>query len=232
MTKQYPIIKLGEHLYGVDKDADTLNQIIIQEKWDVGDGTIIGGEIGRRIINDKNPEMFPDYYNLVSGPDFDKIIGNAKKDHTWRVIATTDKSLNLPLLPPIEEDIDESLEQLLGRSKKWYYEDTWNNIKFGYKLASKKKYSEEDLLKYMEFRMLYWKESIKKAEFKNHEHPFEAQEKAIHERAIQSLKPTPIAIEIEMNSWFKNGHDGKIVVTTPKAKDGFMSIKQYIYEKK
>ena len=103
----------------------------------------------------------------------------------WKVIATINKRIDdIPLI----ELPDEHLRAILSRPKLYPPGDFLNGYLAGYK-AAQKNYSEEDLLRYMEFRMIHWKESIKKQEFKDSPKPFEESDKAVHERAVKSLQP-------------------------------------------
>ena len=178
MNKIYSLIHLNNQSYMVDKEAKLKNKDLYYSE-----GSVTGlGYWNPQAIQDMNSE--------------------------WLVIAASDKSINLPLLPAIEEGIQipkyekkEAGYAFFGNEPKPNVDEVMTftiGYTKGYKAASAKKYTEEDLLKYMEFRMKYWIESIFKQEFKDHPKPFEAQDKVVHERAVQSLNPLPIAVEVEM----------------------------------
>jgi hypothetical protein len=51
------------------------------------------------------------------------------------------------------------------------------------------------------------------------------------ESYIQSLSQKSWKIELEMNTWFENGYDGKIIPTSPKLTNGKIKILKLCYSK-
>ena len=116
-------------------------------------------------------------------------IAYSRRNISYMVIASNDPSLGLPLLPAVEEDVErlayKSANKLLSEFihpkdvKK--ISQLWID---GYKAASAKQFTEEDMRKAIELsREDYVKDVI------DIRHPIEI---------IQSLKPKPIAVELEM----------------------------------
>jgi hypothetical protein len=114
------------------------------------------------------------------------------------------KRLNFDVIP-VASDVEQ-----LGRSdalnntrddvKTWVIELMTGSFVRGYKAANPKQFTADDLLSYMDLRMKIWKKSIKEQEFAHLANPFEATERAVHQRAIEalvkSLQPVPKAISI------------------------------------
>lgn len=177
MTKQYPIIKIKDHLYMVDKGAT-----ILVEDFVLTPSQML--KVGSQIAL----EHYLHYLSLGSGEKWDKII------------ATTDTSLGLPLLPAIEEDLkflqtlaDSSFNEFRERNPiipaKHILPFKTGYIK-GYKAASKKKYTEEHIKKAIELAQTTENlESFGSTITFKYSHP---------EEIISQLTPTPIAVEVEM----------------------------------
>jgi hypothetical protein len=51
------------------------------------------------------------------------------------------------------------------------------------------------------------------------------------EKFIQSLSQQSWKVELEMNTWFENGYDGKIIPTSPKLTNGKIKILKLCYSK-
>lgn len=122
------------------------------------------------------------------------------EDYGYLIIATTDPSLGLPLLPVVEEDVEELAKKAQhdftwGKSKAFDLGFSYSGMmsngylhgwKDGYKATSAKKYTEEDLRKaFLAGESVeFWRQKGGK------EYPS-------IERYIQSLNPKPIQVEIE-----------------------------------
>lgn len=227
MTKTYNIIHLLDgYMYMVDKEADTLNQWIVQEQWDAGDGTMIGGNIGQRIVTDKNPELFKEYYNMVFGHSWDRLVSNAHKEHTWTIIATNNTKFNLPLLPEID-NIEQLANNCAEEENKYNLDKVRTKINFikGYKAAKAKKYTEEDI----------WKIWIAGRKFQSHNGPD-------FKEFIKTLSPKPIAVELEiqtdwkehtkiyMESFGDNPEDFKFEPKLKLDENNFVNALKWIYE--
>ncbi len=179
-------------------------------------------------------------------------------------LACTDNSiLNLPLLPPVEEDVDKLaldhtntdeerhvkkwntnqlidytlkpvlkegidkeklvLKIMLNRSS-----DSMRGFKAGYKAASAKKYSEEDMWK----AALFGYDKSFRNQVSNSDGSGET---GITKKELldylQSLTPKPVAIEVEMRTFNKpeNGHMAIHLLSEPKTIDNVIQGR-YIYE--
>ena len=75
------------YLFLVDEEAEIKNGDWIYLKSHSIDDLPFGNEIGQRIYNDKNPELFDDYYNMIVESSGSKLIANAMKIHTSKIIA-------------------------------------------------------------------------------------------------------------------------------------------------
>lgn len=146
------------------------------------------------------------------------------------VLYTTDKSLNLPLLPAVEEDINKIPYEVASE----IMEKHWTPVtgpeilayKLGYKAASKKKYSEEDMEAAVAF-------GITLERFKTDPHKLSDTEE--FKGFIQSLNPLPIAIEVEMEDqggWAGDFDERKFWMErlVPKVDKTNTIIGRYIYE--
>lgn len=99
------------------------------------------------------------------------------KINTGKVVASNDPALELPMLPDVEEDINQlaedncALDTGINRTK-WI-----KGFVTGYKAASKKQYSKEDIMTWYK----YVKTHTVKEAF----------------TYLESLKPKPIAVELD-----------------------------------
>lgn len=141
-----------------------------------------------------------------------------------RIIATTNKSLGLPLLPAIQENIQDlahkhTKDLLLtseGRTQRW-----WGFI-FGYEAAKAKKYTEEDIMTFYKY--------VKTHTF---------QEAMNH--LNKSTNPLPKQVEVEMEvdaddqrNWYVDCPSGKYSddEPVPPSKDILYSNARYLKPKK
>jgi len=173
MTKIYDLIHLNNHIYMVDKD-----KILT---------------IGTKYIDDTDAIREA----VIDDPEYWK----ARSDYN-KILASTDKSLGLPLLPNIKENIEQLAIEIIRRRGGWehlfinnklihkappvptgFWRDV-NNIIEGYKAASAKKYTEEDMREAYNFGVSAAQETHL---------PFED--------IIQSLNPLPIKVEVEMQGY-------------------------------
>lgn len=170
MNKIFDIIPLNNYLYMVDKEAE-----IPQYSWFYASD--------RNSIHDNRWKTYSDGNHL-------------KKDFPfyWLILASNDPALkDLPLLPPIKEDISEIIQK--AKEKYPYQTNTTEEDKGlilglrlayidGYKAAKAKKYSEEDM---------WWA----------YTRGFQASEEkkkplTDFREVIQSFNPVPIQVEVEM----------------------------------
>jgi hypothetical protein len=126
----------------------------------------------------------------------------------WPIIATTDPSLNLPLLPAVEEDNVFNCILTATREKGWKYYYTDDNglnqhSKFfkiesecraeaKTKIASPKQFTEEDIRKAFKSGINWGRADV--GEF----YGGAENERPDCDEYIQSLKPKPVAVDIEM----------------------------------
>lgn len=90
MTKNYDIIALNNHLYMVDKEEEAYPWVYLHKKKEV---IKING------VGEKSGELFHE-----KGFNF--------KEEGWKIVASTDASLGLPLLPDITKKQVEELNSL------------------------------------------------------------------------------------------------------------------------
>jgi hypothetical protein len=156
-----------------------------------------------------------------------------KREGYKKIVATKDPSLGLPLLPEIEEDI--SVEAVLEGQKVYTAWDRDDNsmtalggyqrgYKVGYKAAKAKQYTEEDLrYAYNTGRMF--------GQWEAPNSTLESKPSTINE-LLQSLKPLPIAVEVEMESNPDNGNPafgGYDVPDTIKIENGYVKVRRWIW---
>ncbi len=146
-------------------------------------------------------------------------IGFAEEDLVepyLKIVTSTDKSLNLPLLPPIEEDVEQLANKAtVGANNletaRYYYAK-------GYKAASAKKWTDED---------------IRKALRRKDENWFDDSD----DKIIQSLNPLPKFVEVEMEytiGGLKLTHGNSHItpdLTLKVDENNFVKVIRYIYEK-
>ena len=185
---KYNIIHLNGFMYVVDKAKRVPNQ----DEW---------------------------FYNLVTNtihqlkevPEGFLEISNRKIGLWTILIASNDPSLNLPLLPTVEEDIEHLATEIVRKGGGWehlyinnklihkqppnptgFWRDV-NNVIAGYKAASAKKYTEEDLKDAMKVAM---KQASSGSSFEDRD---------FINRHIQFLTPKPIAVELETKVLITDG---------------------------
>ena len=133
--------------------------------------------------------------------------------HEGKILACSDPSLKLPLLPQIEEKAP-----ILSQYKENQY---W--VQQGYKAASSKRFTEEDIRK-----AIFMSRQQIGVDWKYWEHQ--------PEKIIQSLNPKPIKVEIEMVEYhFTTDKEGGIPVVPstwlPKVDaNNFVNVLRWIYE--
>lgn len=146
---------------------------------------------------------------------------NEQSEYYFKIIATTDKSLGLSLLPSIEDEMYMGLKTrpgMLGLDEKEH-----EAFLSGYRLAaSKKQYTEEDMRQaYAEGILNQQKRSL----YGNFEQFI---------NSLESLKPIPTAIEVEMYEDTDNGNPafgGYDCPNVPKVdKQNYIIVKKWIYD--
>jgi hypothetical protein len=129
MTKQYPLIQIGEHFYAVDKEAKLLHKDYFYTPIAGSDGKTHIFQVGR--YDEQDCE-------------------EAKVQYSYqKIVASTDKSIGLPLL-----EFKEDIQPLASAGYKEFRKSGWDLAKAalyhrgfsdGYKAAKAKKYTEEDI---------------------------------------------------------------------------------------
>lgn len=193
MTKIYDLIHQNNQIYMVDMNQKN-NQLIGTWVWNDEDNSIYKTNI--------------------------KSTGR-HTDNIYTVSATTDLSLNLPLLPQIEENVDKiarlSAEEKLGGGA-----GVTSIVRYviaftdGYKAAKAKKYTEEDMKK-----AFFGGGNFKDIEEFNH--------------LIQSLTPLPKQVEVEMNTHTFTTHGRgeemkNVTEESIKVVNNFVQVKRWIYD--
>lgn len=245
MYRIYDIIHLPDgYMYAVDKEGE-----ILYDEW-----------CFEYHENYDNPEYNHQKYVLPNGVDaywlrplnMDYLKEKPKEFRFWRkmdgscwkVVATNNPSLNLPLLPEVKENIYEiALEQF---PENWQViqgescnqdidinEQLRNGFCVGYKAASAKQYTEEDLRKAIELaREQYWETGggglVKQGSWE-----FKLQYKQDIDEMIKSLKPKPIKVEVEMIEDLDPSNHGFKDITLeqyPKTINNIIQVKHWIYE--
>lgn len=205
MTKVYDIVHYNGFMYAVDKEA------IITNGWK-----------GIAYKTDVKRQIFEHFYTT-----------NTWYDDARMVVASNDPSLNLPLLPSIEEDIEKLATNYWKNFKnEMSWVDDLNDItqafKEGYKAASAKKYTEEDIRKaFREGRD--FEASIQNT-------GYDDEEVMDEEQFIQSLNHLPIAVEVEMYPIYEDKWIGEMVVPVHVDnvllvdENNFVKVIKWIYE--
>ena len=157
-------------------------------------------------------------------------IANSRRRMSYRIVATNDPSLNLPLLPAVEEDADIAALKILGKAfEGTVYSDYWRS---GYKAASAKEFTEEDVENAM-FKIADWV-------LNNIGNPNPESKKEV-DKIIQSLRPKPVAVELETGKYCVKDSDCEglidIFADCPNCEErikvdenNFVKVKQWYYE--
>jgi len=154
-----------------------------------------------------------------------------------KVVASTDKSLGLPLLPDIEENIEQLAIEIIRRRGGWehlfinnklihkappvptgFWRDV-NNIIEGYKAASAKKYTEEDMRKLYEGTVQNVGTVVKRKDMPT------------WEQVLHSLNPLPIQVEVKITSRvYKGGIIEKEINNLLVDENNFVQVVKWRYE--
>lgn len=157
----------------------------------------------------------------------------------FKILATTDKSLSLPLLPSIEEDVISLAENAYPyitvpdkeitashNAKQDTRRIAWIQ---GYK-ANKKKWTDEDMRNAMRSMRGYDFKHISDATFDD-----------LMEAHMNHIKPQPIAVEVEMekkceaelvNCSFGRGKDCDCEIVPKVDQNNFVIVKRWIFNEK
>lgn len=198
---KYNIISLNGFMYAVDKEARPK-----KDQW---------------VFETHNPIVESVCQTLRDYTDQDNTTDKV-------IIFSNDPSLNLPLLPAVEEDVQQLVDNKfkgtagkeVGIAKAAFIQ--------GYKAASSKQYTEADVRKAFKAGRNWGRAEV--IEY----HGGSENENPNCDEYLQSLKPTPVAIEVEMVNKQKpiNYHrdlwvDDFIPVVN---ENNFVKVNQWIYE--
>lgn len=217
MTNIYDIISLNGEMYMVDdsKDWDSRGSRIYRNM--IG-GTCVFKEEGYVSFKSLNEEVYDIY------PKNEK--------HLKNIVASTDKSLGLPLLPEIkEEEWDKNRQVAFSKFLSENQDvklDTGSKLKLfnaGYKAASSKEYTEEDMENAYDNGANF--------ALKRRNDCFTDVFEAEKQKYIKSLTPPPIQVEVEMEDYPVTGTFGlksEEQVTLPRVdSNNTIIVKRYIY---
>lgn len=201
MIKKYDIISLNNHLYMVDGTD------IKEGEWGV--------------------------FKAFGDAKVKKAFSDSVSGIYRKILASTDTTLGLPLLPKVEEETDwEYAFSVVFPAIKNVAKHDADNLKDGfmegYKAASVKKYTEEDIIKLLKYIREY--EDFYQLVDEELLHIF------VPSYTKEHLTPKPIAVEVEIEDWRGDGEDPEIGnhrkdLIFPKTKDNIVVIKKWIYDK-
>lgn len=236
MTKRYNIIHLPDgYMYGIDKEA-----------YPIKDDTVflhglckIEDELWRKgkYIGKIEYSNYPTYFDVKVNGDYRPI------RQVTKIIFTNNPSLGLPLLPYIEENTYQlaKTEYNKPNNKTAQFASWSHGFAAGYKAASKKRYTEEDMVAiYHLGHQVGMNTEIAIVKQFDTNPPKMPDVENIRDKYIQSLSPKPIAVEIVVEEliryevgMFTGGivseEAGKITYK-PKLIDNKVQVKQWIYE--
>lgn len=167
---------------------------------------------------------------------------NEQSEYYFKVIASTDPSLGLSLLPQIEEAEFSIVDKLVKMFPSQPLSgDKIAGFILGYKAAKAKKYTEENMRNAIKMA----KQCVAYSEAANGKEWTEVEFYHEEDEIIKSFNPLPIAVEVEMEYEFKNtpdqqqwqemSHSEKMeyaVPTVPKVdKNNIIQVKRWIYAK-
>lgn len=208
MTKTYPIIPLNGFLHAVDKETESAKFVYLPtlhriEKYKSDKET--AKEIDEMIEAGERPT-----YRTIEA---------------WAVVASNDPSLtDVPKLPEIEDTILKTTREVIGSDKRFTTDDLDKimlGYQLGYKAASKKKYTEEQVKNLYLGTLQNIGTSVKQEQM-----PTWEQAKAMLER-----QAIPKEVELEMDmKWDYSGAPPACSYFIPKVENGFVIIKSWKYE--
>lgn len=211
MTKIFDLVHLKGQVYMVDKEATLINS------W-CTDGVIL-----------YEPTETRNELMIKAGTE------GWLKTKVKAIVATTDPSLNLPLLPAIEENVvnlsriyaeerNSDIIEVLGRGfAETNIQRSYEDFYAGYKAAKAKKYTEEDIQKILDY-------------FTNEAPGFYIKKYFL--RRLKEANPLTRQVEVEMEDvgneeWMGDDYTGEPFwneVLVPKVVNGFVQVKRCIYE--
>jgi len=206
MTKIFPLIQIANKLYAIDKEAE----IIGSSKYLAASDS--SGICRKEILNDRGIEV------LLLPSNKEGFIELPEMSKDWfPIICSQDETLEIALLPNIEEDI----EAIFNREPK-ELDLKFQSYAKGYKAAKAKQYTEKDIIKAIEMAR---ETSPAPPHYPTHS----------SDKIIQSLSPIPTHVELEMDSFSQWKDDGKshgrVETQFPKMNCNFVIVKQWHYEK-
>lgn len=224
MTKRYDIIHIDNHMSMIDKREEEAIKPVPNKHH------ICLDEIRSNAVPENKDRQVP---CIIFHDDPVGNCGGCRE-----ILASTDKSLGLPLLPSINQNIENIAEKLTFEeypetiSGERAKEKMFGRIKFyegiirGLEYSSTKKYTEKDL-----------KTAIQKSRVTNTDNVIGTGlrlHRWTEDEIIQYLNPKPIAVEVEMYQNPDNDNPnfgGYDVPDTPKVdENNFVIVNKWIYE--
>lgn len=135
-------------------------------------------------------------YFILGGNKLNQFRGEGVRYTTHlsrKIIATTNKSLGLPLLPAIEEDIQPNIPDILDSDQIFPYE---MGYRAGYKAKQAKKYTEEDMKEAFRRGMRYVGNSLEGTVQLESGKEFNER----FNKLLQSLNPVPKQVEVSIQN--------------------------------
>jgi hypothetical protein len=190
-TKTYPIVQADENLYAIGPKGN---------KW-LNQGWCYDSNLKKLFKHE-----FRDELNIIQSAFSEKIL------------FTTDKSLGLPLLPPIEEDVEQLFENKYELKPYNKPGSPFRYFSEGYK-ANKGKWSDEDMQD-------CWIKAHENAGKLFNKEPHILFGKYLKEKK-DSLKKVPIAVEVGMDVKYLDRPQFEWI---PKIENNYVKIVKWIYE--
>lgn len=150
-----------------------------------------------------------------------------------QIVATNDPSLNLPLLPAMEEDVEKlalsfypEIKHLNQASHTDIEKQIGKRIGFteGYKAAKAKQFTEEDMKKaYLSGYQRHEDQNLDMISLRGKNTP-------TTEQWLKSLKPLPIAVELGMQVITGKGHGKRETKILKIDENNFVNVLKWVYE--
>lgn len=195
MTKQYPIVHLGNEMYMIEEIKDPRKGDWVYE-------------------HDNNIPIYQFSYDMDSYP-------------LPKILASSDKSLNLPLLPVVEDGLklvgEQAFDALKALNPKGGMKEFIRMAaEFGYKAASAKKWSDEDMNKCFEHAASLSLNQLREKDWRDWRDEY-----------LQS-KPRAVEVEVDIFAYKlipEVNKDFATPIYSPKVdENNFVKVIKWIYE--
>jgi hypothetical protein len=201
MTKQYPLVYISDEMYMINKNAKIEAGNYVNDAF-----------TGIKFVKNE-----PQAHYYITYP----WVGD-------KILASSDKSLNLPLLPAVENDKDIRVKGALAGGKIYTYNDENNQLAYGGYLrgyvdghkANTKEYTIADIEAAVAFGVAL--ERFRSTRTFSDEEEFKG--------FLEGLKPKPVSVEVEVSfikPWNKDG-SGEYFVEVDE--NNFIKPIKWIYE--